>query len=58
MRTSSITNTLYFTSSDPSVAYPDPDTGKIHAVAPGQCVIRAIAFDNTYRDIKVTVKAK
>ncbi len=58
MRTSSITNTLYFTSSDPSIAYPDPDTGKIHAVAPGQCVIRAIAFDNTYRDIKVTVKPK
>lgn len=58
MNTSRIVNTLYFTSSDPSVAYADPDTGKIHAVSPGQCVIRATAFDNTYREIKVTVKPK
>lgn len=47
--------TLFYESSDPSIAYPDPATGAVYAVSPGECVIRATAFDGSYRDIKVTV---
>ena len=47
--------TLFYESSDPAVAYPDPASGTVYAVAPGECVIRATAFDGSYRDIKVTV---
>ena len=47
--------TLFYESSDPSIAYPDPATGAVYAVSPGNCIIRATAFDGSCRDIKVTV---
>ena len=58
MRPSRMVDTLNFESSDTSVAVCDPCTGKITAVGVGTCVIRAIAFDKTVREIEVTVKAK
>lgn len=57
-RRSTMIDTLCYTTSDPSVAVVDPVSGRITAVAPGVCVVRALAFDNTYREVTVTVKSK
>ena len=51
-------DTMMYTSSDPDIAYPDPATGKIYAVSPGSCVITVTAFDNSQREIQVTVRPK
>ena len=49
-------DTLMWTTSDETVAFPDPNYGTVNAVSPGECVITATAFDGTTRSVSVTVR--
>lgn len=51
-------DTIYSTTTDENVAYFDPNTKYIYAVGPGECTIRICAFDDSYAEVRVKVKAK
>lgn len=57
MKPSRMIDTINWASSNPAVATVDPTNGKVTAVSEGVCYIRALGFDDSYRIIKVTVKA-
>lgn len=56
MASKNIIDTLMWSTSDETVAYPDPNYGTVCAVSSGTCVITATAFDGTERSISVTVR--
>lgn len=48
-------DTLRYESSDNRIAYANGGTSQMIAVSPGSCIIRATAFDGSYREVQVNV---